>query len=102
MSLGNCTKCDLSAGIAKLDITTLTTQIERRFFSLAEQIRGKMNAIQVNCLTKEDRAKSVSYMVSVGSEELITIANDMAEVAELLHTLNESKDRKIEIVNKNG
>ena len=98
MSLGDCTKCDLSAGVAKLDMTTLTKQTEKYFYSLIKRINKKTSSVLYDTLTEESRKKTVSSMSCTGSNELVQMANDIAEVAELLYTLYESPDREIEIV----
>lgn len=98
MGLGENTKCDLSAGIAKLDIETLTIQTERHFYSLVRKMNKKTSEVLNNSLTPKDRKETVSSMSCYGSKELVQIATDIAEVAELLHTLQEKEGREIQIV----
>ena len=100
MSLNENTKCDLSAGLAKIDFTTLITQVERRFYSLIGKARKQTENIQNNNLTKEIRKDNLSKMVSYGSKDLLQTSKDIVEVSELLHSLYNSTDREIEIVNK--
>lgn len=91
------TKCDLSAGVAKVDLPMLITQMEIRFFTLMGRIRKKASDIQYDNLTPEARMKSVSTMCCTGSDEFIHLSQQLAETTELLHTLYETSDRKIEI-----
>ena len=98
MSLGKHTKCDLSFGIAKLDIEILTKQVEIHFYNLVKKMQQTVSNIQNNSLTAEDRKKIVSEISCFGSDNLKNMAEDLAETAELLHTLQEKTDRKIEIV----
>ena len=97
MSLGKHTKCDLSAGIAKIDLEKLTKQIMIHFYSMVNDIRQKTSDLQNN-LTEEDRKKSVSSMSSTGADNLISLAKNLGETTELLHTLYEVSGREIEIV----
>ena len=98
MSLGTHTKCDLSAGIAKLDITILIRQTEVHYYSLLRKIQKQSSEILNNSLTQENREKKVSEMSAYGSNDMIRLANNLAETTELLHTLYECKERKIEII----
>jgi len=98
MSLGENTKCDLSAGIAKLDIEILTKQVEIHFYKLVNDIRQKMSDIQYETLSVEKRKENVFKMTVSGADTLINLSKNLAETAELLHTLQEKTERKIEIV----
>ena len=98
MSLGKHTKCDLSAGIAKLDITVLTRQTERRFFDLLRNISKQTSEIQNTSLTPEDRKDNLAKMSTWGADYYLQLTQDLAETTELLHTLYESNKRTIEIV----
>ena len=92
------TKCDLSAGIAKIDLKALTNQTENRFYSLMEQLGKKVNEARDNSMTKEDRKETLLSMVSHGSQSIMRLSSDIAVTAELLYTLYNTDDRKIEIV----
>jgi len=96
--LGTHTKCDLSAGKAKIDLEMLTKQVEIHFYTLINTIRQKTSDIQYNTLKEEDRRKSVSSMSSTGADEIIKLSKQLAETTELLHTLQETENRQIEIV----
>ena len=96
MSLGDNTKCDLSAGIAKIDLEKLTNQVEIHFYGIVSKIRQKADAIQY--ADKEDRKDNISSMSSTGAKDFINMAKNLAETTELLHTLYEMSDREIEIV----
>jgi len=96
--LGENTNCDLSGETAKLDLSIMRAQTEKRFFGLITQINNKTSEIRDNSLMEENRRKHVSSMVSHGSKELERLAKDVAEVAELLHTLYNTEDREIKIV----
>ena len=98
MSLGKNTKCDLSAGTAKLDIEKLTKQVEIHFYSIIDKIRQKASDIQYDTLKIEDRKNNVSSMSSTGADEFIQLSSNLAETTELLHTLYNSKEREISIV----
>ena len=92
------TKCDLSAGIAKLDIEILTKQVEIHFYKLVNDIRQKMSDIQYETLSVEKRKENVFKMTASGANDIINLSKNLAETAELLHTLQEKTERKIEIV----
>lgn len=96
MSLGKYTKCDLSAGLAKLDLEMLTKQMEIHFYGLMDKMRKKVTDIQYAVI--DQRGENVASMSSTGSDEVMSLAQNIAEVTELLHTLKETSDRKIEIV----
>ena len=98
MSLGEKTKCDLSAGIAKLDLTVLTKQTENHFYSLMGQLGRKVNEITANSMKKEDRKEQLLSMAAHGAKGLCTLTDTIAEVTELLHTLYNTDDREIEII----
>lgn len=100
MGLGTKTECDLSAGIAKIDFDILTAQMEKRFYSLVDKVTAQTVSIKSDSLTEESRKEVLLSMVSHGSRTLLQTAQEIAEVSELLHTLYNSKDREIEIVNK--
>ena len=97
MSLGTYTKCDLSAGIAKIDLEKLTKQVENHFYSLIEKIRQKASDIKYDTLRIESRKSNVSSMSSTGAEEFIRLSKSVAETTELLHTLYNAEDRKLSI-----
>ncbi|GAG70390.1 unnamed protein product [marine sediment metagenome] len=98
MSLGKNTKCDLSAGIAKLDLKVLRNQIEIHYFSLMEKMEKEVSNVRNNSLSVEDRVESLSRMSSHGSDTVIRLAKQIAETTELLHTLYNTTDREIEII----
>jgi hypothetical protein len=98
MSLGKHTKCDLSAGIANLDISELANQMEIHFYSLIRKMENKTSEILNNSLTEDDRKRTVSTMSCYGSDELIQLSEQIAKTAELLHTLQERKGREITTV----
>jgi len=78
----------------------LTKQMEIHFYSLINKIREKASEIQYNTMKIKDRKDSVSSMSSTGSDNFIQWSKNLAETAELLNTLQESKTREVEIVNK--
>jgi len=96
--LGKHTKCDLSAGVAKLDIEKLTNQVELHFYSLLNNMRKKVSAVQYDTAERDSRKSALSDMSSTGADNLIALAKNIAETTELLHTLQETTNRKIEIV----
>jgi hypothetical protein len=98
MSLGQNTKCDLSAGLAKLDLEKLTDQTEIHFYNLLKKIGSKVIAVKNDSLTKDARIDNVLSMASSGTTEIKRWVEQLAETTELLHTLYHSDDREIEIV----
>jgi len=98
MSLGNHTKCDLSAEIAKLDIEKLIKQVEIHFYSIINNIRQKATDIQYDTFEKKNRTKNVFEMSVSGSNNFLDMAKNIAETSELLHTLQELEGRKLEII----
>ena len=90
----------MSAGIAKLDITALTNQMENHFYSLVNQLNKKTGKIKASCLTEEDRKDTLLTMIAYESKSIIQLSEQIAKTAELLHTLYDSDDRDIEIINK--
>jgi len=98
MGLGDHTKCNLSAGKAELDVEALTRQTERHFYSLIRKMDKKTSEVLNGSLTEEDRKETVSSMSCTGSKELSGLVIDISETAELLHTLQERKDRVLSIV----
>ena len=97
MSLGENTQCDLSGGLAKIDLPMLTKQMEIHFYGLMDKMRKKVTDVQYQ--TEPDKRKeNVASMSSTGSKDILNMAQNIAEVTELLHTLNETTDRTIEIV----
>jgi len=93
--LGKKTNCDLSAGIAKLDLEKLTKQVEIHFYSLMEKIRRKSSSIINDSLKIEDRKDSLSSMSATGADEFTRLSESLAETTELLHTLYNTTDREI-------
>ena len=92
------TKCDLSAGIAKLDLTALKNQTEIHYFSLMEKMEKQVSDVRNNCLTPEDRKKSLLSMSAHGSDTVTRLEKQIAETTELLHTLYNTDGREIEII----
>jgi len=98
MSLGNTTKCDLSAGKAVIDLDALTRQTEIHFYSLMEKMEKQASNIKNNCLNPKDKREALLGMVSHGSDSMIRRAKNITEVAELLHTLYNADNRDIEVI----
>jgi len=96
--LGKHTKCDLSAGVAKLDLEKLTKQVEIHFYSLMSKMREKVSAVQYDTVEIDNRKHALSSMSSTGADDIMEMAKNIAETSELLHTLFETNTRKIEIV----
>ena len=96
--LGKYTKCDLSAGVAKLDLEKLTKQVELHFYSLMNRMREKISTVQYDTVEIDNRKHALSSMSSTGADDIITMAQNIAETSELWHTLHETANRKIEIV----
>ena len=95
MSIGEHTKCNLDADKASLDMTTLTVQTERRFYSLIRQIEKKTSEVGNNSMTEEQRKDAVFTMTVHGSQDLLRMTQDLAETAEVLHTLQSLKGREL-------
>ena len=98
MSLGKYTKCDLSAGIAKIDIEKMTNQMENHFFSLMEKMEKRVSDVRNASLTREKRKKSLSCMSSYGVADVVNLTKQISETTELLHTLYEISGREIQII----
>jgi len=98
MSLGKHTKCDLNAGVAKLDLKKLTNQVEIHYYRLLDEMRKKMTDVQYDTTTIDNRKHALSSMSSTGADKVMALAKNIAETSELLHTLFETANRKIEIV----
>ena len=98
MSLGEKTKCDLSAGTAKLDLTVLRKQTENHFYSLMGKLGRKVNEVTSNSMTEKDRKDQLLSMTAHGAKGLCTLTEQIAEVTELLHTLYNTEGREITIV----
>jgi len=98
MSLGKYTKCDLSAGLAKIDFEKLTDQMENYFFSLMEKMEKRVSDVRNASLTREKRKNSLSSMSSYGANDVMSLAKRISETTELLHTLYEISGREIQIV----
>ena len=98
MSLGEKTKCDLSAGHAKLDLEILKKQIEIHFYSLLSEMETEVANVRNNSLTADDRKDALLSMASTGAKTIQRIADNLAETTELLHTLYNTDKREIEII----
>jgi len=98
MSLGDFTKCDLSAGLAKIDLEMLTKQIEIYYYSMLDKMRQKMSEVQYDNTSVDNRRNAIASMSSTGSTAITRLANNIAETSELLHTLYNTDNREIEIV----
>jgi len=96
--LGKHTKCNLSAGVAKLDLEKLTNQVEIHFYYLMNKMREKVSAVQYDTVEIDNRKHALSDMSSTGADNIISLAKNIAETSELLHTLFETANRKIEII----
>ena len=96
--LGTFTKCDLSAGLAKLDLPMLTKQMEIHFYGLMDKMRKKVTDVQYGNMAKDDRRDALSSMSATGSKDILNMAQNIAEVTELLYTLYETPTREIEII----
>lgn len=96
--LGKHTDCDLSAGLAKIDLAKLTRQVEIHFYSLMSSMQNQASVLQQGIPTKESRKEVLASMSSTGADSMIATANNIAEVSELLHTLYETSGREIEII----
>jgi hypothetical protein len=69
MSLGDNTKCDLSAGLAKIDLPMLTKQMEIHFYGLMDKMRKKVTDVQYDNMAIENRREALASMSSTGSKE---------------------------------
>jgi hypothetical protein len=92
------TKCDLSAGLAKIDLTVLRKQTEIHFYSLLSEMETEVANVRNNSLTLEDRKGALLGMASTGATMIQRIAENLAETTELLHTLYNTDEREIEII----
>ena len=98
MSLGKNTKCDLSADLAKLDLVILTKQIEIHYYSLLEKMQNKVSEVREDSISFTNRKDALLSMAAHGSDTVKRLSEQIAETTELLYTLYNTEDRKIEIV----
>ena len=98
MSLGENTKCDLSAGIAKIDLKVLTKQVEIHFYTILSQMETEISNARNNSLTLENRKDTLLSMASTGARAIQMLSKQLSETTELLHTLQNTDDREIEVI----
>ena len=98
--LGKHTKCDLSAGQAVIDTDKLTKQMEIYFYSLMSKMQKKATEVRFDNNDPKDKTEVLLSMVSTGSDSIVSMANDIAEVSELLYTLYNMKDRTVMLTPK--
>ena len=97
MSLGNHTKCDLSAGVAKLDLTALQNTLQTAYFKAMNELRRECD---VNGFESQTRyTESLLEMVSHRHRSMELLMLHIGQVAELAYTVDRSGGKKIEIVN---
>jgi hypothetical protein len=98
MSLGQNTKCDLSAGLAKLDLQVLIRQTEIHYYSLLREMKSKTEDVLNDSLSFTNRKEALLSMSATGADTVSRLAEQIAETTELLHTLYNTDDREIEII----
>jgi hypothetical protein len=98
MSLGTNSKCDLSADLAKIDLNILTKQTENHYYSLLRQLKQKTEEVLNDSLSFTNRKDALLSMSATGADTVQRLSEAIAETTELLHTLYNTKDRRIEIV----
>jgi len=98
MSLGQNTKCDLSAGLAKLDLQVLIRQTENHYYSLLREIKNKTEDVLNDSLSFTNRKEALLSMTATGAETVNRLSIQISETTELLHTLYNTENREIEIV----
>jgi len=98
MALGEKTKCDLSAGLAKIDLSVLIMQTEIHYYSLLKQMKNKTEEVLNDSMSFTNRKDALLSMASHGADTVNRLAEQIAQTTELLHTLYNTKDRKIEII----
>ena len=98
MSLGKSTNCDLSAGLAKIDLPVLIKQTENHYYSLLREMKNKTEEVLNDSLSFVNRKDALLSMASHGADKVTKLAEQIAETTELLHTLYNTDDRKIEIL----
>ena len=98
MSLGQSTNCDLSAGLAKIDLVVLTRQTENHYYSLLRELKQKTDEVLNDSLSFTNRQEALLSMSAHGADTVTRLAQQIAETTELLYTLYNTKDREIEII----
>lgn len=98
MSLGQSTKCDLSAGLAKIDLEVLKRQTEIHYYSLLKQLKQKTEEVLNDSLSFTNRKEALLSMSAHGADTMKRITEQIAETTELLYTLYNTDDREIEII----
>lgn len=98
--IGQHTKCDLSFGLAKLDIEMVKKHIEIHFHAQLDKMGKLVSNVRDNSLTEEDRQSQVSSMSAHGTDSMLMLAQTIAETTEILSTLYGTDCREIETVNQ--
>lgn len=98
MSLGENTKCDLSAGVAKIDFHVLVKQTENHYYGLLKQMQKQTGEVLNDSFKVENRKEVLLKMSAHGADSLKRLAEQIAETGELLYTLYNSDDREVEMI----
>jgi hypothetical protein len=100
--LGKHTKCDMSAGQATIDTDKLTKQMEIYFYSLMNKMQAKASEVRFDNNDPKDKKEVLLGMVSTGADSIISMADNIAEVSELLYTLYNLNDRTVTLTKPTG
>lgn len=87
MSLGDVTKCDLSAGVAEIDREILIEMLKHYYWSIEQ----KLHNMTANVSTQ---GGTVFNVVCTEGKKIHLLTMDLRQTAELLYTLQESITRE--------
>ena len=101
MSLGDVTKCDLDADIAKLDLKALSQSLNFMFVKLAQEIYTNSERM-AHCIRNEDVQQRMFECTVHEGKQLAHLIDELRQVSELAHTAHEAlnSDRQVHIVYK--
>lgn len=97
MSLGSFTKCDLSDGVAKIDLSALGNVLQTAYFKAMVEL-GKECRVP-NFADPEKYTESLLEMIAYRHRSMELLMLHMGQLAELAHTVNQCNGKKIKIVN---
>ncbi|MFW5879320.1 MAG: hypothetical protein ACOCUV_00705 [bacterium] len=103
MSLGQKTKCDLSADVAKLDVKELEDILEQAFINTTHEICNMCNVYgRINTPENKEVSDIAFEFVCHESKMLISLAEQLGKIAEVYRTIHvyNLTDRKLVPVNK--
>ena len=85
MSLGDCTKCDLSAGVAKIDYSALLQLLRNYLKAVNKNLKD-----EVDSYTPFEYNNDGAFHCCVYGNTLFYKVNEIRKIAELLYTFEEA------------